>query len=189
MLSLWNGFVSWSFWLLCPSLLSCKMEKSICVDSGLKGRWLCKQNPMLQMCLLNCHMCGVAGQNDITCWGRTWNIFKCDPVQKGQDSEKLCKITKLAKHHLLCGVNQSHVHGSPMWIFNVLGQMVQVYYKNPKFEFCENFLSPPIIMWTAPQNVCTTLEDLFVYLWWSIIVMAMAVATVKGFRIAHSCKV
>ena len=23
---------------------------------------------MLQMCLLNCHMCGVAGQNYITCW-------------------------------------------------------------------------------------------------------------------------
>ena len=66
--SLRISFVSWSFWLFCPSLLSCKMEKSICVDSGLKGRWLCKQNPMLQMCLLNCHMCGVAGQNYITCW-------------------------------------------------------------------------------------------------------------------------
>ena len=164
--SLWNGFVSWSFWLLCPSLLSCKMEKSICVDSELKGRWLCKQNPMLQMCLLNCHMCGVAGQNDVTCW-EGLGIYSSVTQFK-----RRARIQRNSAQLQNCPNITSSV--GIIRVMDVLGSPTCM------FNGTNNHVNGP--------SKCT-LEDLFVYLWTSIIVMIMAVATVKGFRTAHDCKV
>ena len=82
--------VSWGEVSGCAPSPDMQDGKSICVDSGLKGRWLCKQNHLLQMCLLNCHMWSWPKWHHVL--AGTWNIFKCDPVENGQDSEILCKM-------------------------------------------------------------------------------------------------
>ena len=123
--------------------------KSICVDSGLKGRRLCKQNPLCCKCASStvkcCHVLG----------GGTWNIFKCDPVGNGQDLEILYKLCKTGAGSLLlslCSHNQSLGVDPSGWMFTWFVQIC-----SQPHQICEQ----PSQVWTALWFV-----DIWMWSWW-----------------------